>query len=315
MRDKDPKITTQAHVLPAGLIDMERRSSGKSLPDFFRDSFQFRAESVDVLAHRSHAKFQSEKRVQDLHNVSSANLVYRTEVPDGTMDPRTELASSQLMGSLGAGLVPTSALELVASVLGHDGLAFEQLKGLIPQGLRGFLAALGVQTTRALLANIRIAHKDMIHLLNGERFSLVALMPLLSTWGAGGFPLPGSGNLRSVREWRLKRIRQIGYKRGDLLFQGSDSLCKQPYTGIHLKECFDDHLLANLQDELGFPDVHESSQNVDLNEMPRFSQFWSFLFPGIGWLSRKKCASISRRAVNGYRISSGAPGNHQDIEL
>ena len=161
MRDEDPKIATQAFALPAGLIDVEVWNIGESPADFFRDGLELEAEPLDTVTHGSNTKVQPEKRVQDLYNASSANSVYGSEVSDGAMNSRTELAWGHLGGNLRPGLVSTSALELVASVLGHDRLDFRQLKRLIPQRLRGLLAALGVQRSRALLVNLRIAVMDM----------------------------------------------------------------------------------------------------------------------------------------------------------
>jgi hypothetical protein len=52
--------------------------------------------------------------------------------PMGAMDSGTELAWGHLGSYLRPGLVYTRTLELVAPVLGHDGLDFGQIKGLIP---------------------------------------------------------------------------------------------------------------------------------------------------------------------------------------
>jgi hypothetical protein len=38
------------------------------------------------------------------------------------------------------------------------------------------------------------------------------------------------------------------------------------YPGMQLQECLDD----------GLPDIHESSQHIDLNEQARFSKSWTF---------------------------------------
>jgi len=46
---------------------------------------------------------------------------------------------------------------------------------------------------------------------------------------------------------------------------------------MQLQEGLDDHLPASFVDELGFPDVHMPSHNVDLTEMVRFSYRWTFL--------------------------------------
>lgn len=145
MRDKDPEITTQAFAFPAGLVDIEDCGIGKGLPDLFRRGLQLRAEAVHAVADGSNAKVQPEKRAQDLRNTPSADLVHGGEVADGAVNSWTELTGSHLGGNFGPGVVSTSALELVASVLGRDRLDFRQLKGLIPQRFGGLLAARGVQ--------------------------------------------------------------------------------------------------------------------------------------------------------------------------
>ena len=65
---------------------------------------------------------------------------------------------------------------------------------------------------------------------------------------------------------------------------------------MQLQEGLDDHLPASFVDELGFPDVHMPSHNVDLTEMVRFSYHWTFLL--------SENASVVPFKMQGYEIFS-----------
>ncbi len=124
MRDKDPEVTAQAFALPTGLVDIEDRGIGKGLSDLLRCSLQLGAQAVHAVADGSNTEVQPEKCAQDLRNAPSADLVHGGQVTDGAVNPWTELTGSHLGGNLGPGVVSTSALELVAPVLGRDRLDF-----------------------------------------------------------------------------------------------------------------------------------------------------------------------------------------------
>jgi hypothetical protein len=129
IRDADPKTTTQAFALPAGLIDVEVWSIGESPPDFLRDGLEIVTQSIDAVADCPDTKVQAEKSGQDLYNASSANPVHRGELSDRAMNSRTDTAWGHLGGALRPGFVSTIALELVASVLAlMIGIYFRQLK-------------------------------------------------------------------------------------------------------------------------------------------------------------------------------------------
>jgi hypothetical protein len=67
-----------------------------------------------------------------------------------------------------------------------------------------------------------------------------------------------------------------------IFFSRVMTCCEQQlYPGIHLKENLDDCFSASFEDELGFPDLHATSQNTNRNTMERFSQCWTFLLAEI----------------------------------
>jgi hypothetical protein len=99
--------------------------------------------------------------------------------------------------------MPTSTLELVTTILGHDGLDLWQFKRLVSQRRRDLLAAFRVKGSGALLANPGIALVHMVHLLNGKQISPVTLVPFLTTLRAHRLLFLGLGNSGTIGRWRF----------------------------------------------------------------------------------------------------------------
>jgi hypothetical protein len=120
-RDKDPKVAAIPFALPPGLVGIEVAGVRKGLSCFLSHQTQLGTDPLEAVAHTSKAKIQAKKGVHDLHDASSADLVDRSEIGNGPVDSRTELALCYFRRKLGPRPVTTCASQFMTAVLLHGG--------------------------------------------------------------------------------------------------------------------------------------------------------------------------------------------------
>lgn len=183
-RDEHPEIAAIAFALPSRLVNIEGAGFAKGLPDLLSYGFKLGTDPVYAVADRSQAKVQTEEGVQDFDDPSSADLVDRSEIGNGSMNSRTELALCDFQRKLRSRPVTTGASQLMTPVLGPYGFDIRQFKSLVAFRFRCLLRGLRVQRSATFRTGRRIMMENVVHLLNGQQLPLVSLVPFLAPWRA-----------------------------------------------------------------------------------------------------------------------------------